>query len=130
MTNDEAQKMEQAWREVLLVKDAGEQELFTKLRDLFERAYTAGCERNRPVTLVAVAASTTARISHPSDALILRHDPTVSVSPVGWEIFKNMIGGTRGGLIRLPIHVFLFGDRAHAVQGVIDTNGNWATLPF
>jgi hypothetical protein len=130
LTNDEAQQLQQAWREILLAAGETDSKVFAKLRDLFERAYDAGCDRNRPVTLVVVAASATTGVPRPSDVLILRHNPLESPSPVGWEMFKNLIGGTMQGPIRPPVHVFLFDDRGNAVQGEIDANGNWVSLPF
>jgi len=142
MTTDEARELQRAWQEVLLVAGEGDWERFARLRDIFERAYAAGCDRKQPVTLVAVAASPltgpippcdssrpTIRLS-PNDVFISRHDPNVDVSPVGPAIFMHIIGGTRRGPIWLPIHVFLFDDKGHAVQGAIAANGDWSSLPF
>jgi hypothetical protein len=142
MTEAERQNLQERWKRVLLIAGVpGENESYARLRAIFEKAYDAVCDRNQPVTLVAVAASPfTGTISPPSDpsrptvwllpndVLILRHDPMTS--PVGPGMFLNIIGGTTRGPIGLPIHVFLFDDKGRTVQGEIDADGNWVPLPF
>lgn len=135
MTEEKRRNLQERWKGVL-----GHQ----RLRELFVRAYSARFDHVRfdpakPVTLVAVAASTlmgpiaaptdsahpTVRIS-PNDILIVRQ-PAMDV-PEGPTVFMNIIGGTASGPIGLPLHIFLFGDRGHALQGQIDGDGNWASL--
>jgi hypothetical protein len=132
LTEEERRNLQEAWKMALSP---------ALVRDLFVRAYGAGCDSANPVTLVAVAASTLMPpIPAPSDRAhpterILRNDVLILRLPAmdfpeGPTIYMYIIGGTAIGLISLPMRVFLFGEEGYALQGELDVNGNWAPLPY